>query len=706
VVALLGADCLPDDLVERIVDRSDGNPLFIEELFRTWVSIGTLVEEGSGGYTLVDPERTVDLPATVQAIYAGQLDDLPPDARLLARRASVAGRRFPVDALPALEAMAGEALDALHIRRLVDGPLAAHLGPSYAYRHALLRDAGYGTLARVERARLHARLAAWMIEAAGHRVDPVAEGIARHYESAVAELPALVSVDAGLDRATLAATAAGWLERAGTVALQASAQATARDLLRRAIELTPADASVARASRLALLGEATAFSGDMDAGITAYREAADTFRQVLDGEDPALAVEARDGYASAILGEGTLLVEQLQFHEAEARADEALEIIGRADDLATARLRYLRAWAQVAYQPREESADDARAALAVAERDGDPRLRLEALHLLQGIMAETGEITREELHAGDEELARLALEIGSTRRAVAALRLRGLDEAETDPAAGAPWISRSLELAEAHGLLEDRAWGAYARCEIDFVRGDWGGATRSALAALEIAEANAYHRTVVRTLMILSPMALARGQVDLLERARGWLDPRRADFPDSPFGRFMHTAMDLRFAAAGLIPPFTPGVDLLDAWDESPGLPSWQAATWTNVGAWIDGGQLETATKALERIDHWQAHAFATPLAAAVAEALRSRLELARGQAAAAVDSAERGARTALRLDAPWALALAERARGAALASLGNEAAAAAANAVAERAEASLGLTVRDELASDASASR
>src|SRR5688500_9338464 len=121
-----------------------------------------------------------------------------------------------------------------------------------------------------------------MIEAAGERVDSVAEGIARHYESALAELPALVAVDAGLDRATLAAIAAGWLERAGTVALRASAQATARDLLRRAIELTPADTSVARARRLALLGEATAFSGDMDAGIAAYREAADTYRQVLD----------------------------------------------------------------------------------------------------------------------------------------------------------------------------------------------------------------------------------------------------------------------------------------------------------------------------------------------------------------------------------------------------------------------------------------
>ena len=64
----------------------------------------------------------------------------------------------------------------------VTGPLAEPVvGDAFAYRHALLRDAGYASLARAERARLHARLARWLEGAAGDRSDEVAEAIAGHY---------------------------------------------------------------------------------------------------------------------------------------------------------------------------------------------------------------------------------------------------------------------------------------------------------------------------------------------------------------------------------------------------------------------------------------------------------------------------------------------------------------------------------------------
>ena len=134
------------ELVERIVERSDGNCLFIEELLRTWVSVGTLVpteRPAVGGWQC---RRTkIPLPQSVQQIYAAQLDDLPPDARRLARRASVAGRRFAVRALEPLGA-ARDGLEPLRRRELVNGPLNDPLlGDAFAYRHALLRDAGYAS---------------------------------------------------------------------------------------------------------------------------------------------------------------------------------------------------------------------------------------------------------------------------------------------------------------------------------------------------------------------------------------------------------------------------------------------------------------------------------------------------------------------------------------------------------------------------------
>ena len=120
VHALVG-NALPAELVERIVERSDGNCLFIEELLRTWVSVGTLVND-SGSWRLTVPMEEIPLPQSVQSIYAAQLDDLPPDARRLARRASVAGRRFPVRALAPLGAEADTGLKPLQRRELVVGP--------------------------------------------------------------------------------------------------------------------------------------------------------------------------------------------------------------------------------------------------------------------------------------------------------------------------------------------------------------------------------------------------------------------------------------------------------------------------------------------------------------------------------------------------------------------------------------------------------
>jgi class 3 adenylate cyclase len=159
VHALVG-EALPDALVEAVADHSGGNALFIEELLRMWASAGVLAHVGDR-WVLARPAEEVPLPPTVQAIYAGQLDDLPERARTAVRRAAVAGRRFAVAALPVLEVDGpDDALDVLSRRGLVAGPTRDRsLGPSYVYRHALLRDAGYASLARAERAKLHLRLA-------------------------------------------------------------------------------------------------------------------------------------------------------------------------------------------------------------------------------------------------------------------------------------------------------------------------------------------------------------------------------------------------------------------------------------------------------------------------------------------------------------------------------------------------------------------
>ena len=189
-------DALAGDVVDAIAVRSGGNPLFVEELLRAWVSTGLLEQDGQD-WTIRGPVAGIELPATVQGIYAAQLDDLPAPARLIVRRASVAGRQFPVAVLGPLGAADPGGLEALVRRGIAQGPVSDRvLGDSYLFRHALLRDVGYASLSRAERARLHVRMARWLEGLGEERPGEVAEVAGRHYAAALDAAPVL-SPDVG-----------------------------------------------------------------------------------------------------------------------------------------------------------------------------------------------------------------------------------------------------------------------------------------------------------------------------------------------------------------------------------------------------------------------------------------------------------------------------------------------------------------------------
>ncbi len=247
----LVGNALPAPLARRVVEASDGNCLFIEELLRTWIGSSALVEVEPGGDSAEVPsgERwrltisadEIALPVSVQAIYASQLDDLPTDARQGARRGAVAGRRFPADVLGALGVTAPrDVADELKSRGLVDGPqLDADLGDTFVYRHALLRDAAYASLGRAERADLHVRFARWLEARTAPSSDRMAGAIGGHLARALASAPALAGqVADGLSRDACAHLAAEWLERAGRQASGEGATEAAADFYRRSIALT------------------------------------------------------------------------------------------------------------------------------------------------------------------------------------------------------------------------------------------------------------------------------------------------------------------------------------------------------------------------------------------------------------------------------------------------------------------------------------
>ncbi len=557
VHALVG-DALPDGLVSRIVDRADGNPLFIEELLRTWVSLGTLDRSRpDGAWRLTTPATDVPLPTTIQAIYASQLDDLPGDARTTARRAAVAGRRFPVAILPELGAAdPGATVAELARRAVVSGPDEDRvLGDSYAYRHALVRDAGYASLARSDRADLHLRVAGWLEATAGAAVDPYAAAIGGHYAEALANSSRIAAtVGSGLGRTEVAARAAAWLERAGDRAIELAAHEAARAALRQSIDLTPEDDLDALGRRLTRLGDSLAGSGSLDEAIDAYARATTCFEAGLTAGTGSAAADPgtrRRDLSRAARSLASARFEQTRFAEALAVADHALELVGTDDDVARLPLDL------IAIEARNALVNDPRSLLpeaaavrARATALGDPDLILAALHTDVRLRSETGE-------DGVDEWRDLADGYAARGRWPEATRAYLSAAARTSDAAAFEELADLTDaLADAHGQTESRAWLAQTRAHRAFVTGDWDRAVEQALLALDLGEADSYHRVVVRTWFVLSPIAAARGDTAILERAASWFEARdREDtFPDSPYGRLMHAAVDIDLASAGLRP--------------------------------------------------------------------------------------------------------------------------------------------------------
>jgi predicted ATPase len=165
--------------VERIVQRADGNPFYVEEL------VGAF---HSGGWSL--PEDLADL-------LLVRLDRLDEDARTLVREASAAGQRIPHDLLVAVSSLDGSRLERA-LRSALDQNILVRSGEdAYAFRHALLGEAVYDDLLPCERHRLHTSYAAAIRERSA-RGRPSPAALARHAQASHDFSTALIaSLDAG-----------------------------------------------------------------------------------------------------------------------------------------------------------------------------------------------------------------------------------------------------------------------------------------------------------------------------------------------------------------------------------------------------------------------------------------------------------------------------------------------------------------------------
>ena len=218
IARLVGNKELPADVMAEIVERTDGIPLFVEEMTKAVLEAES---EGEARRTAAAvPSSALAVPASLHASLMARLDRLGP-AKEVAQIGAAIGREFSHALLAAVvrkpEAELGSALD-----RLIAAGLLFRQGvpphATYLFKHALVQDAAYGTLLREPRRALHARIAETLESQFAEIAESQPELLARH------------CTEAGLYE-----KAVGYWLKAGQQAVARSAMLEAEALLRRGL---------------------------------------------------------------------------------------------------------------------------------------------------------------------------------------------------------------------------------------------------------------------------------------------------------------------------------------------------------------------------------------------------------------------------------------------------------------------------------------
>jgi class 3 adenylate cyclase/tetratricopeptide (TPR) repeat protein len=192
VAALTGGKALPSEVQQAILAKTDGVPLYIEELTENVLGSG-LLTEGNDSFTLKGPLTGLPIPDSLQALLMERVDRLGPAKEIVQTGAAI-GREFTYELLRATvegtDSQLRNALDLFVASGLIvqegEIPLA-----TYHFKHALVQEAAYSTLPKKPRRLLHARIAKALESRFPERVTLEPELLAYHYEQAGLAGPAV-----------------------------------------------------------------------------------------------------------------------------------------------------------------------------------------------------------------------------------------------------------------------------------------------------------------------------------------------------------------------------------------------------------------------------------------------------------------------------------------------------------------------------------
>ena len=179
---LLGDDASLEPLKTLLIERTQGNPFFLEESVRTLVETQVLVGE-AGTYRLTQDLPSIQVPPTVQAVLSARIDRLSQDEKSLLQTAAVIGTEVPLSLLQAIAEIPEETLyPSLSNLQAVEFLYETSLYPErvYTFKHALTHEVTYGSLLQDRRRVLHARIMEMLEDMAGDRPDEQIERLAYH----------------------------------------------------------------------------------------------------------------------------------------------------------------------------------------------------------------------------------------------------------------------------------------------------------------------------------------------------------------------------------------------------------------------------------------------------------------------------------------------------------------------------------------------
>jgi class 3 adenylate cyclase/tetratricopeptide (TPR) repeat protein len=487
VDALLAAHPLPSQTRELLLEKTEGNPLFVEETIRM------LIEEGG------DDHHVRGIPDTLQALIAARIDFLPPDGKTLLQHAAVVGRIFWPGALAHLTPEVGDpdsVLDGLLLRDLVTPEARTTIKGEQAFRfkHVLIRDVAYSGLAKGARAELHARFAGWLAERAGGELLEIR---AYHLDRAAA-------LHAELDGAVppeLAHDAAFALDKAGRRALAREANRAARKLFRRAVELEPTLERRFQAARAAWkLGDLPAVAAEMEVVRAAAAEAGD---------------RAVEGRALTVLAEVALL-RDADLPRGRALVEQALELLQEAD--AEDRFHALATRSRIGWWLGDLADDEGhlQEALSLAQGVGRQDLEATAIEELASIafarldLAETERLATLSLELLAGSPHRVARAWALVQRARVATATARYDDADTD-------LEEAIELFGEAGA----AWGLARASEgaghVAWLRGDPEAAERRFRDAIRVLTPLEDRGALCESQRSLAQLLVQLGRVDEAE---------------------------------------------------------------------------------------------------------------------------------------------------------------------------------------------